>query len=431
MKLNKKKLNIILPQIKAYLNAVVMMDNPDYPGLVDFLFQPKSKEPELGCLNKLTCDMSGGGDLFADTAIETLGKPIIVDIARLRDVLKSVEFDPELKDGVVNGVDISIGADNFKAGDFGKMIEASWKCIKDFNFSESVKFVMPWIDYELLANIMIQFVSRDILRIFMCGYYVDFSKGDDFINFVATDGRKLALCKFPCKHPKMSGSEGKGANFIFKPLHFFIPESVYSQTQWWVNEYSSHIRIQTEDYSIDCWARSIDGRFPDYSRVVPDREQNKEWLNLNTRSARNAFDSIKGLINNDGRSPVKNQVIFDAEDPKHIKLVVPGASVGIDGEASRPIRLQVGWDYMSSAFFDTPFTKFLLRNAVTAVLTEESRALRGTIMKVTKVIMPMTHECDADEWGIVKPTQVKGTDDDNSEELDAEDGDDSIEYGGV
>jgi hypothetical protein len=57
----------------------------------------------------------------------------------------------------------------------------------------------------------------------MCGYEIDFGKGEDFINFVATDGRKLALCKFPCKHPRMGTDEGNGGDFIIKPLHFFIP----------------------------------------------------------------------------------------------------------------------------------------------------------------------------------------------------------------
>jgi hypothetical protein len=435
MKLNKKKLNRILPQIKAYLNVAVMMDNPEYPGLVDFLFQPKAKtkDIEFGCLNKLTCSTGGGDDLFTDTVIETLGSPLVVNISRLRDALKGSESEVELKDGVVNGINIQIGVDDIKAVDMGIIINKNWNSIKEFNFSESIKFVMPRIDYELMVNTMIQFVSQDVIRIFMCGYDIDFGKGDDFINFVATDGRRLALCKFPCKHPKMGDTKGKGGDFIFKPLHLFIPESTYSRTQWLVNEYTSLIRIQTEDYRIDCWASVIEGQFPNYLRVIPDREQNREWMSLNAQSARNAFDSIKRLINNNGHSPVKNQVLFDAEYPKHIKLIVPGASVDIDGEASRPMRLWVNWDYMNSAFFDTPFTKFLFKSVNDAFLAEESRAVRGTTLTVTKVIMPMAHEDNnVDKWGIVNLNQVKTTNDDSSEKLgseDTEDYDNSIGYG--
>jgi DNA polymerase III sliding clamp (beta) subunit (PCNA family) len=130
---------------------------------------------------------------------------------------------------------------------------------------------MPRIDYELMANTMIQFVSRDAARISMRGYDIDFGKKEDFINFVATDGRRLAFCKFPCKHQKMGYNEGKGGDFIFSPSHFFIPESAYSRTQWQVDKYASLIRIQTEDYSIDCCAKSIEGRFPDYLRVIPNQ----------------------------------------------------------------------------------------------------------------------------------------------------------------
>jgi hypothetical protein len=433
MKLNKKKLNGVLPQIKAHLNVAVMMDNPERPGVVDFLFQPKAREIEHGHLNKLTCGMGGGNDLFADTAIETLGKPLVVDISRLRDALKGGGFEPELKDGAVNGINILADANNLKMIRMGKIIDANWNGIKDFNFSGGFKFTMPRVDYELMANTMSQFVSQDATRIFMCGYAIDFGKGEDFINFAATDGRKLAVCKFPCRHPKMEGNEGEGGGFIFNPLHLFIPESDYSRTQWRVNECFSLVRIQTEDYSIDCWAKPIEGRFPNYIRVIPDKERNKEWMNLNARSVRNAFDSIKGLVNNNKYSSSNSQVILDAEDPKRIKLTVPGASVDIDGEASRPMRLRVDWRLMAPAFFDAPFTKFSLQSVSHAILAEESRAARGTIMTVTKVVMPLSPESDVDEWGVAASSQSKTPNDESSAELDSkaleDEKDSSIEYG--
>jgi hypothetical protein len=433
MKINKKKLNSILPQIKAHLNVVVMKDNQKHLGLIDFLFQPKAKATEFGYLNRLTCSLNNGDGLFADTVIETLGKPLVVDIAKFRDALKGDEFEPELKDGIVNGINIQVGPDNIKATDMGRFINTNWKSIEDFDPQQGIKFVMPRIDYELMASTMTRFVSRDITRYFMCGYDIDFGKGGDFINFVATDGRRMAICKFPYKHPKMGNDEGREGDLIFNPLHLFIPESAYHQSEWEVNRYFSLIKIQTEDYNIDCWAKPIDGQFPNYPRVIPDREQNKEWMTLDARSARNAFDSIKGLINNSRFSSVKNQVFFDAEDPKHIKLAVPGASVDVDGEASRPMCLKVSWDYMNSAFFDTPpCTKFFLQNVNKAILAEESRAVRGTTMTVTTLVMPMEHDEDnVDEWGIANSTQVKTDDNDSPEESNSEDpeGNGSIEYG--
>jgi DNA polymerase III sliding clamp (beta) subunit (PCNA family) len=438
MKLKKKKLNTILSQIKAHLNIVVMMDNPEHPGLIDFIFQPKSKEIESGYLNRLTCGIGGGDDLFADTVIETLGNPLVIDITRFRDALKCGEFEPELKNGVVNGINIEIDTDDLKNASMGSFINNSWDNIKNSKFPDSIKFEMPRIDYELMADTMTQHVSHDIARISMCGYDIDFSKGEDFINFIATDGRRLAVCKFPCKHPKMGDDEGENGNFIFRPLHFFIPESDYSRTQWSVNKYCSLVRIQTEDYSIDCWAKPIEGLFPNYIKVIPGQELIKEWMILNARSARNAFDSIKGLINNDRYSSVKNKVSFDAEDPKHIKLAISGASVDIYGEASRPMCLKANWDYMNSAFFDTPSTKFLFQDNVNkAILTEESRAIRGTTMTITKLVMPMEHEDYVDEWGLVNRTQNKTAINDSSEEteskeivvVDEQDDDTTLVYG--
>jgi hypothetical protein len=431
MKLNKKKLNNILSQIKAHLNVAVMMDNPEYPGLIDFIFQPKFQAIELRYLNRLTCSLGIGDDLFADTVIETLGTPLVIDIVRFRDALKGGEFEPELKDGTVNGINIQINADDFKATGVGRFINANWESINGFDLSGSIKFVMPRIDYELMANTMIRFVSQDTTRIYTCGYDIDFGKGEDFINFVATDGRRLAICKFPCKHPKLGNDEGRNGDFIFNPLHLFIPESAYHRSEWRVNKHASLIRIQTENYSIDCWAKPIEGQFPNYLKVVPERGQNKEWMNLNVRSAHRAFDSIKRLISNDRFSSVKNQVFFDAEDPKHIKLTVTGASVDIDGEASRPMCLRINWDYMESCFFDTPFTKFLLQNVDKVVLAEESRAVRGTTMTVTKMVMPIMHEDYTDEWGITNSAQATGNN--SSEESESEDSENtdesSIEYG--
>lgn len=429
MKLNRKKLNRVLPQIKAHLNVAVMMDNPEYPGLIDFIFQPKSKGIEVGYLNKLTFGMGSENDLFADDVVETLGEPLVIDIARLRDALKRGGFEPELKDGVVNGINIQAAVDNLKAVGMGNSINNQWNSIKDSVVSGGVKFVMPRVDYELMAASMTSFVSHDDTRIFMCGYDIDLGKGEDFINFVATDGRKMAVCKFPCKHQKMD--EGKGGNFIVNSLNLFVPESAYSRSEWLVAEYATLIRIQTEDYSIDCWAASIEGSFPNYFRVVAERGLNKEWMSLNARSARLAFDSIKGLINTGGYSSTKNQVFFDAEDPKHIKLTVSGASVDVDGEASRPMRLWVSWDHINPAFFDVPFTKFFLRDVKSAIFSEESRAVRGTTMTITKVVMPLVDEECVDEWGLVDSSRAKMSGDNNSEEPDSEESEDndSIEYG--
>jgi DNA polymerase III sliding clamp (beta) subunit (PCNA family) len=430
MKLNKKKLNVILPQIKAHLNVAVMTDNPKTPGSVDFFFQPAAKGTEPGYLNKLTCSMGEEDGLFESDAIETLGSPLTVNIARLRDALKVGDSDPEFKDGAVNGISVLVNSDDYKFSGMCKIIKSGWKSIKKYKPQESVKFTMSRVDYELMADTVTPFVSQDPIRYLMNGYYVDFGKSDDFINFAATDGQRLSVCKFPCTRTMPGDKEDDG--FILKPLNLFIPKSAYSKTLWTVNEFFSLIQIQTEDYSIDCWAKPIEGTFPNYPKVIPDKRENPEWMSLSVRSARNAFGSIKGLIDNSGYSLTRNAVFFNAEDPKRIRLTVPGASADIDGEASRPMRIRASWDLMSSGFFETPYTKFMIQNANKAILIEEPRAVPGTTMSIVKVIMPLQREDNADEWGLADLTKTRSDRDKEEPEDEAEDefeDEDEIEYG--
>jgi hypothetical protein len=429
MKLNRKKLSIILPQIKAHLNVAVIMDTPKRPGFIDFIFQPKSTGVEFGYLNRLTCSMSIENDLFADSSADTLGSSLIINLVRLRDAMKNSEFDPELKDGVVNGVNIQVDVDNLKSIGMGRSLSTYWTRLKDLNPSGGIKFVMPRIDYELMAKTVTQFVSQDTTRIFMCGYNIDFSKGEDFINFVATDGRKMTICKFPYNYPKMGNSEEIGGDFIIRPLNLFIPESAYSRSEWWVCDTLSLIQIQTEDYSIDCWARPIEGQFPNYSRIIADKDQNKEWISLNVKSARIAFDSVKGSITNDRYSSVYNKISIDAEDPKRIRFSVPGASVDVEGEASRPMFLRISWNHINPAFFDTPFTRFFFKNARAMFFAEESRAVRGTTMSIIKVAMPLDKEEGEDEWGIDVSDQILKGNENDSEKQESENDDVFIDYG--
>jgi hypothetical protein len=403
MKLNKKKLNRILPQINAYLNVAVMMDSPENPGSIDFIFQPRAKGVEHGYLNKLTCSMNDEEDLFGDGVVETLGSPLMINITQLRDSLNcdESESEPELKDGVVNGIKVLADAGYSGISQMSSILSFNWDSVKDDKLVENIKFSMSRIDYELLAATVTPFVSHDITRYFMNGYSVDFGKGDDFINFVATDGRKLSLCKFPCKHK----TEG---NSILNPLNLFIPRSAYSRVEWFVGkgEQATFTRIRTEDYDIVCRALPIEGAFPNYPRVIPTKEENSEWMNLNAESARKAYASIKGLIDNSRFSSVKNCVFFDAEDPKHIKLTVPCKAIEIDGEASRPMRLYVSWDDMNAAFLGASYTRFMLKNVNKAILSEKSKAVPGTTMFITKVAMPLQYE-EYDEWGIVNLAQAR------------------------
>jgi hypothetical protein len=431
MRLDRNKLNVILPQIKAHQNIALLADNPTTPGAVDFYFQPKARDLELGYVNRLTCVIGCEDSLFGDGVVETLGEPITINIARLMDALKGGIADPELKEGAVNGISILMLSDESLTSILVGRLQSHRENTKNGQMPSGVEFVMPRIDYELMAQTVTPFVSQDTTRYFMNGYFVDLGKSEDFINFVATDGRRLSFCKFPCKHQKLGDEKGENGGFILKPLSLFIPKSEYSQVCWRVDEKTCLIRIQTEDYSIDCRATTIEGRFPSYPRVIPSREENSEWLNLSAASARKAFDSVKGLIDNSGYSSFKNKICINAEDPKSVSLTVPRASVVIDGEASRPMRIKCSWDILNSGFFETPYTRFMLKGADKAILAEEPSVIWGTTLSIIKVIMPMPFEDAVDAWGVPDalsspPLPARGEIEDEDE--DDED-DSSVVYG--
>jgi DNA polymerase III sliding clamp (beta) subunit (PCNA family) len=441
MKLNKKKLNIILSQIKAHQNVALIKGNPESPGLIDIIFQPKSKDVELGYLNKLTCNMAEGDDIFPDTSIESLDKEFIINVSRLRDALKGKISEPEFVDGIVNGIDIR-STDDSKVALQNQFIKQTWKDIQNIaqNFEATARFVTPNIDYELMADTVSQFVSHDPTRAFMSGFSVDFRKGEDFINFVATDGKRLAICKFPCLHPKMvDEKDSHVGEFTLKPICLFKPTSAYSKTQWMIGKQAACISIVTDDYSIDCWARPIDGQFPNYVRVIPSREDASDYMVINAHNVRNAFASVKGLINNSGYSYLKNQIFLNAEDPKRVKLTVTGASIDIDGEASRPMCLRFNWDLFNSTLFNTSYTKLWIQAVDKAAFAEENRAVKGTSLSILKVVMPMQREDDTDEWGIAHVThkQESASKNDIEDDIESEndiandedDEDSTIKYG--
>jgi hypothetical protein len=242
MKLNRKKLNIILPQIKAHLNVAVMMDNPEHPGGIDFIFQPKARDTEFGYLNRLFCNMNTEDDIFGNASLETLGTPVIISIPRLRDALKVENTEPEIKDGFVGGINVAVSPDDLKGFRHGNLIRSGWDDILKFQkagFPAGFEFVMPRVDYELMAETVSRFVSLDITRLMMTGFDIDFgtfNKSENTINFTATEGRKLALCQFPCKYSKPDAEKDPKCDFILKPICLFIPSSDYSKTQWAVSE---------------------------------------------------------------------------------------------------------------------------------------------------------------------------------------------------
>ena len=90
--------------------------------------------------------------------------------------------------------------------------------------------------------------------------------------------------------------------------------------------------------------------------------------------------------------------------------------------------IRVSWDLMNSCFFETPYTKFMLQNADKAILIEEPRAVPGTSMFITKVIMPMQRDDGTNEWGLTDASKAPAVKDDDAED-EIGDEEDSVSYG--
>lgn len=137
---------------------------------------------------------------------------------------------------------------------------------KDFpgteDIEEQVKFEIPQKTLKLLIDKTAFAMAQQDVRYYLNGLLMELSK--DFLRLVATDGHRLAL------------SEYANANNVSVDKQIIIPRKgilelarLLSNTDEnaEVKISNNHIRVQTRQFTFT--SKLIDGKFPDYNRVIP------------------------------------------------------------------------------------------------------------------------------------------------------------------
>ena len=134
-------------------------------------------------------------------------------------------------------------------------------------------------------------VASDELRPVMNGVYIEIADGA--INYVATDGHKLAWLK--CKDLSFQ----ERAAFILPSKMAGVLKNILpnDETKLTIEVNNSNVRFRFETYSIV--VRLIEGRYPNFRSVIP--ASNSLNLLVNTLSFKNALNRVQVFANASSR----------------------------------------------------------------------------------------------------------------------------------
>lgn len=384
MELNKKILLTALSQIKAYRDVIIFQDSSS-EGCLDILYSPKTNDPKA--YFKMTIRIGGSGaDLFDDSPVEKLGKPIPIYLSRIRGVLKDAETCV-LENEFVNGIRVAISAADSESPVVRTILNNYDLYLKSIKAEKDVSTVnFRKSEWEYAITETAKFVCHDDTRYFMCGICFDFSKGgEDYVNVVGTDGRKMILIKHAHKHKIITDED----QFTVASEYLFIPSSDYNSVQLQLTKRCGHFAVATEDYRFEGVFECVDGKFPNYLRVLPEINDKTQWFTLCAASFQMTIESVKSLVG-------KHCIIYlDAQNPESLNITVADGTTTLDveGTASRPMLLSFSWEHLAPCFFNgMALTKFFLNGSSYAILSHSTKPMRGVSLDVTKVFMPIRQE---------------------------------------
>ena len=164
-------------------------------------------------------------------------------------------------------------------------------------FSLSAKDLIRLFDQTSFA------ASTEETRYYLNGVYfhVDESKDTKVLKVVATDGHRLATSEAPLPE----GAENMTGIIIPKKTVEELKKIVGNTDIIQIN--ASDQRISCSVGNVSLVSKTIDGKFPDYKRVIPDESKNNKNLEISVSSFKEALGRISTLSETSTRS-VKLQV---------------------------------------------------------------------------------------------------------------------------
>lgn len=286
--------------------------------------------PSLG--NILVRNESGGLSLTAtDLEIELVAysdvqpeepSEITLPARKLLDICRALPESAELKfatDGE-NGV-LRSGRSRFK---LSTLPAKDFPTLEDVQATQS--FTVPQSELKVLFERTAFAMAQQDVRYYLNGLMLEVGK--DMLRVVATDGHRLALCE----HPNVGG-DGEAQQII-------IPRKGVTELQRLLADNdedakvefgANHIRVQLPGLRFT--SKLIDGRFPDYNRVLP--KDDDKTLRTDKETLRQALTRASILSNEKYRgirlSVADNTLKIQAHNPEQ-EEAEEELAVEFDGE---------------------------------------------------------------------------------------------------
>jgi len=251
------------------------------------------------------------------------------------------------------------------------------------NFSDSFNkegIVLNKKDFLSLLNKTKVSMSNDETRHYLNGIFVHIteSNGKNYLTGVATDSHRLSSSSMPIENTE------KFKSFILPKKTVFQLCSLLEENDGKILLYSSDTKIQFKIGNSKITSKIIDGKFPDYQKVVP--KNNSKVLSVNTKDLINSVERVT-TVSIDRKEGVKITLNKD-----NIQLFVNSSSSGEGKETisanfnSEPLTVSFNSRYLldiASEIEDESIT-MNLQDAVSPVLVLDKSDKQSYF-----VIMPM------------------------------------------
>lgn len=218
----------------------------------------------------------------ADVEVEAAGQ-VTVPARKLLDICRALPGEAEIS-MVLSGEKLTVKSGRSK---FSLMTlpAAEFPLVEDINAGQSIA-VSQAILAKLLDKTHFSMAQQDV-RYYLNGLLLE--TGRKYLRAVATDGHRLALCEVALDDDKMLEQQ------VIVPRKgvLELQRLIGGDGDLNIELGSNHIRIQLE--GIRFTSKLIDGRFPEYKRVVPEDTSNQ--LITDRESLRGALQRTAILAN--------------------------------------------------------------------------------------------------------------------------------------
>tara|TARA_Y100000590_G_scaffold133925_2_gene153172 strand:+ start:1630 stop:2736 length:1107 start_codon:yes stop_codon:yes gene_type:complete len=231
-----------------------------------------------------------------------------VSARKMSELCRSLPEDEDLEFNLKNGK-LTVSSKNFHA-DFATISTADFPVLETSDEKEA--FSLPSLKLQrLLSKTAFCMASQDV-RYYLNGLLIEYKSGE--INAVATDGHRLALASVNLEDCNLPEGQRQ-----------IIPRKAVLELSKILNEGKSEIKIslgnsslRVEDEGLDFATKLIDGKFPDYEKVLPSGEPEK--LEISKEDLHGALSRASVLSNEKYRgvrfSLDNNQLKLTANNPE-------------------------------------------------------------------------------------------------------------------